>query len=96
MAVCHWCRREMSSGMSCTESALHRGSAVWPLARTRRRCGDCGVAPGGLHHRGCDLQRCPRCKRQLITCGCPFDEHRDEDDEVVDDAFWEIVDRNRR
>jgi hypothetical protein len=39
-----------------------------------RRCGDCGVARGGLHHLGCDIQRCPVCGRQMFTCGCRFDE----------------------
>ena len=34
------------------------------------RCGDCHVALGGHHHPGCDLARCPRCERQLISCGC--------------------------
>lgn len=37
----------------------------WPA-----RCGDCHVALGGHHHPGCDLARCPRCGRQLISCGC--------------------------
>lgn len=33
------------------------------------RSGDCGVRPGGLHHHGCDLARCPCCDGQLISCG---------------------------
>jgi hypothetical protein len=43
-------------------------------ARSGRRCHDCNVAPGGLHHRGCDVERCPRCGEQLIGCGCQFPE----------------------
>jgi len=35
-----------------------------------RCCGDCGVAPGALHVRGCDVERCPFCGRQLIGCDC--------------------------
>jgi hypothetical protein len=35
-----------------------------------RDCHDCAVKPGGLHHAGCDVERCPRCHRQLITCDC--------------------------
>src|SRR4051794_7171666 len=38
------------------------------------RCHDCGVEPGGLHHLGCDVQRCPSCGDQLICCDCPWDE----------------------
>jgi hypothetical protein len=64
----------MTTGATCTVTALHRRGTPAPLARTTRRCDDCGVARGGLHHLGCDLQRCPRCTGQLISCGCRFDE----------------------
>ena len=78
MAICVDCEREMTTAASCTVTALHIGDLPFALARHRRtgdgRCGDCGVQPGGYHHLGCDLARCPRCGRQLITCGCPFDE----------------------
>src|SRR5262249_14094682 len=33
-------------------------------------CHDCGVAHGGYHHPGCDVEECPRCGRQLISCNC--------------------------
>lgn len=38
-------------------------------------CGDCGAYPGQYHVPGCDLERCPSCGGQLITCerrGCGF------------------------
>lgn len=34
------------------------------------RCHDCGVIAGGIHHPGCDWEECPKCRRQLISCGC--------------------------
>ena len=34
------------------------------------RCGDCGVKAGHNHHPGCDMERCPKCHHQLISCGC--------------------------
>ncbi len=39
-------------------------------ARKSDRCGDCNVKPGGIHHCGCDQERCPGCGRQLIMCPC--------------------------
>lgn len=33
-------------------------------------CGDCAVAEGELHERGCDMERCPFCGHQLISCDC--------------------------
>lgn len=36
------------------------------------RCGDCGAKVGGYHHPGCDLEPCPICGNQLISCDCQF------------------------
>ncbi len=34
------------------------------------RCHDCNIKHGGFHHNGCDVERCPKCEGQLISCGC--------------------------
>jgi hypothetical protein len=34
------------------------------------RCHDCGVSPNALHHPGCDVEECPICHGQLISCIC--------------------------
>ncbi len=34
------------------------------------RCHDCNVKRGGNHHPGCDMERCPKCGGQLISCEC--------------------------
>jgi hypothetical protein len=33
-------------------------------------CGDCLVHPGQIHLDSCDIEECPRCFGQLLTCGC--------------------------
>lgn len=82
MAVCKWCEEEMTAGGSCSVAELHRqGERVAMVRFGDERaemgtpsCGDCGVRRGGLHHLGCDLQRCPVCRCQMMSCGCRFDE----------------------
>ena len=34
------------------------------------KCHDCGVEEGQLHKYGCDMERCPKCRGQLISCNC--------------------------
>jgi hypothetical protein len=82
MAVCGWCNGEMTTALSCVVSTFHRNGRRFhmvpfgdePGRTSRDQCGDCGVNRGGWHHPGCDLQQCPACGRQLISCGCWFDE----------------------
>jgi len=40
----------------------------------KKRCGDCGVEEGELHQLGCDLERCPICEGQFISCDCNYNE----------------------
>lgn len=101
MAICDICTQEMTTAKSCTAAVLHRDGVPTSAfthgndpgwGRARGRCGDCGVQPGGYHHLGCDIQACPRCRGQLISCDCAWDElgrtdedwdEEDEDDDVV-------------
>ena len=33
-------------------------------------CGDCGVLRGQLHVPECDIEQCPKCIGQLVSCDC--------------------------
>jgi hypothetical protein len=35
-----------------------------------KNCGDCDAKPGDLHAEGCDIERCPACGGQRISCDC--------------------------
>jgi hypothetical protein len=93
MAVCHFCDQEMTTARSCTVKVLHRNGVAFILPTATRswshdgRCGDCGVLVGESHHLGCDVARCPVCGRQMISCGCRYDEDPPDDD-YDDDDDW--------
>ncbi len=74
MAKCEDCGREMLLAPSCLTVPILIERTPYrrvPQRKTKAgRCHDCGVEAGGVHHLGCDAERCPRCGGQLFICEC--------------------------
>lgn len=78
---CPYCEQEMKKHVGCTE-----GTVTFPDGKEmpavphdhEQDCGDCLCPQGSFHHPGCDMERCPQCSGQLISCDCL---REDEDEE---------------
>lgn len=83
MAKCTQCGREMLIASGCTMKYIVLGDATHPPKIIKRmrvgdegwvsegeRCPDCGAKFGGLHHFGCDVEQCPECAGQMMSCDC--------------------------
>ncbi len=77
MAVCEYCRREMTKAVGCKCIPFRYERKTYKpikfgfdgMGSPGDRCGDCGALYGHYHHPGCDLERCPICGGQVISCG---------------------------
>ena len=53
------------------ENGIKMDPATWA---GKRPCGDCGAIKGQYHCEGCDIEECPRCYGQFLSCDCRTDE----------------------
>jgi hypothetical protein len=81
MAICDGCGQEMLEHVGCDVTWILFDDARYDRvrygnedgdwgAKRGKLCGDCGVPPFTFHHPGCDIERCPKCGDQQITCWC--------------------------
>lgn len=79
-AICEGCNGDMLEVTGCDETQIKINGKWYKRSlehwQDSGRCHDCGAMKGKYHHFGCDVERCPRCGGQLISCDCKKTELR--------------------
>lgn len=68
------CGLEMGESDSCNLKRVKIGKKIYKRVDNsfddNERCHDCGILnkKGNIHHVFCDMEKCPKCGKQLISC----------------------------
>jgi hypothetical protein len=84
--MCEHCGNEMIGGEGCVCISFDfaDGTTLLPIKfgdeeafknqpgmlADIKKCPDCGCPRGTYHHIGCDMEICPSCHEQAISCDC--------------------------
>lgn len=86
MVKCDDCKQEMLTAKSCLYRYIKINGKVYlrnvQYHDINTRCHDCGIVNGKIHHFGCDMERCPKCKGQMLSCDCDKTEVMLEDTDL--------------
>jgi len=81
-AVCQGCHKPMAPHNGCTVSHIYMNGKKYERIKAGATpgfdddmsetdvCHDCNAGAGQYHHFGCDMERCPCCLHQVISCDC--------------------------
>lgn len=59
----------MKPGNGCLKTHFHKGTKYYErITCEQELCHDCNATAGQPHHPGCDMERCPICNGQFISC----------------------------
>lgn len=80
---CDICKKDMLTSNGCSMDTIDINGKTYNRIKVGEkydldqgiedeefRCHDCNAKNGHYHHWGCDAERCPSCKQQLISCEC--------------------------
>lgn len=83
-AICDCCKQTKAPLVGCrikfiqykkqNHPRIKVGDAISfdPDADEDYLCPGCNAGRGQYHHYGCDMERCPRCGKQLYGCACNY------------------------
>lgn len=79
MNYCYFCSSNTADVMTCEPEKVLIGESTYSqivcgqetfIPKINRLCSDCEVSIGKFHHPGCENEECPKCHKQIISCGC--------------------------